>query len=241
MNTLKDDYIIYPKKGKRDKDVPVSGAVFINPAEAKRTIEEVLADGGKRQFLHNSNLVIRSDDQLFFAGPGIGAPAATLILEKLIALGAKRIVLMGWCGGIGSRAKIGDVLVPDCAVSGEGTSRYYNDDSIQYPSRELSENIAVSLARRGITISTGKIWSTDAPYRESKSFLEQLRDNEHVVGVDMEFSALCAVAQCRDLHFTAALIVSDELMGEKWVPGFKDTRFLNSCNIVRKTLIYDKW
>ena len=35
---------------------------------------------------------------LSFAGPFLGAPQAVMGMEKIIALGAKRIWVWGWCG-----------------------------------------------------------------------------------------------------------------------------------------------
>ena len=53
---------------------------------------------------------------------------AALTMEKLIALGARQIILFGWCGAIAPNLHVGDILVPARALSGEGTSRYYGSD-----------------------------------------------------------------------------------------------------------------
>ncbi len=57
--------------------------------------------------------------------PAIGAPYAVAVLEKLIALGAAMVLALGWCGSLQARAPIGAVILPEAAVSGDGTSRYY--------------------------------------------------------------------------------------------------------------------
>ena len=48
----------------------------------------------------------------FIAGPAIGAPMAVMTMEKLIALGARRIFLFGWCGSMRDSLGIGDLLLP---------------------------------------------------------------------------------------------------------------------------------
>ena len=57
--------------------------------------------------------------------PAIGAPYAVAVLEKLIALGAAMVLALGWCGSLQAQAPIGAVILPEAAVSGDGTSRYY--------------------------------------------------------------------------------------------------------------------
>lgn len=223
MNT--NDIVIHPLKTKRDPELPESGIFFVNPAEAKLALATVKDRGGKQCFIHNSNLAVTKDDK-FIAGPAVGAPAATLVLEKLIALGAKRITFMGWCGAVDSRYHIGDIIIPDGAVSGEGTSRYYSDRKESKPSLLITSHLMEILSEKELSWRQGNIWSTDAPYRESRSFLTRLNEKKQVVGVDMEFSALCSVARFRRVDFGAVMLVSDEIGGGKWKPGFKSREFM---------------
>jgi len=50
-------------------------------------------------------------------------------------------------------------------------------------------------------------------------------ERKNVIGVDMEYSAICSVCTFRSIEFAALFLVSDELLGEKWKPGFKDPHF----------------
>ena len=43
---------------------------------------------------------------------------AVMALEKLIALGAKNIIVCGWCGSLSQKLKIGDILLPDATGAG---------------------------------------------------------------------------------------------------------------------------
>ncbi|MEE4240276.1 MAG: hypothetical protein V2I36_02345, partial [Desulfopila sp.] len=127
MLPIEDDSIIHPVKSKKDKELPPVGIFFVTPGEASTAVADVLQDGGERRFLHNSNLAVSRDGGRFVAGPALGAPAAALVMEKLIVLGAQRIILMGWCGAVDPSCSIGDIIVPDRAVVGEGTSKYYGN------------------------------------------------------------------------------------------------------------------
>lgn len=243
MNSLDDDIIIHPVKTRKDSRLPEVGILFVNPGEAKAAVEHVIDRGGKRLFLHNSKLALTGDGQKFVAGPSVGAPFAALIVEKLIALGAKRLVQMGWCGAVSPRLKVGDIIIPDGAVSGEGTSQYYQSEKVEpgiAPSPVLCRTLSAVLMRAELTCRTGKIWSTDAPYRESRKQLQLLMQDDGVVGVDMEFSALCSVASFRGIEFSSVMVVSDELMGERWRPGFKNPVFRENCNKVLQTLVNER-
>lgn len=232
-----DDSIIHPKKGRKDPDLPEMGFLCVNPGEAAKAVNIFLDNGGTNHFLHNSKLAVSEDGSRFIAGPALGAPAATLVLEKLIVLGAKKIVLMGWCGGIDPSYGIGDIVVPKLGVIGEGTSQYYTDADVSMPSAALSESLMRSLQSTFPNLKSGTLWSTDAPYRESRSYLQQLHSNFGVVGVDMEFSALCSVATFREVEFGAVMAVSDELWGESWKPGFRSKNFRQKCDLLLATLI----
>ncbi len=225
MRRTDDDIVIHPVKTSKDQDIPKFGVLFVNPGEANSALAKVVEQGGKRYFLHNSQLAVTADESRFIAGPAVGAPVAALVMEKLIALGANHIVLMGWCGAVDQSYQIGDIVIPTGAVSGEGTSKYYIEDKQPGPSAKTVNFLNTVLLEKNIEWKQGKIWSTDAPYRESRSYLDELNRHRQVVGVDMEFSALCSVANFRSISFGALLLVSDEVWGDSWKPGFKKKMF----------------
>ena len=113
MSTDSDEHIIiHPRRQKKEKTLPENGLLLVNPSEASECLGRLKQSGGTTRFLFNSGMVIADDSLFFAAGPAIGAPMAVLTLEKLIALGAKRVILFGWCGAISPTLKVGDILVP---------------------------------------------------------------------------------------------------------------------------------
>jgi uridine phosphorylase len=218
--------VIHPRRNKREKTLPENGILLVNPSEASECIGRLRDSGGDSRFLFNSGLVVIGEPRYFVAGPAIGAPMAALTLEKLIALGAKRVILFGWCGAISENLQVGDILVTKEARSGEGTSRYYFADAAVGPDTQLCGQVVKVLEKNGLSIHQGCVWSTDAVYREDRRMLKKLRLHEGVDAIDMEFSALCAVAKYRKIQFTAVLVVSDELWGDSWRPGFSKKFFI---------------
>jgi len=229
-----DDIVIHPRKGRKEASIPAHGFLLVNPSEADEWHNRLRAEGARSQFIFHSKLTVATDDSFFVAGPGIGAPMACMIMEKLIALGARRIVLFGWCGAIDCNLKVGDIIVPNFAEVGEGTSQYYSDVSRQVVHQGLLETVAQNLRERGEYVSHDGVWSTDAIFRESRRYLASLNRDKQIGVIDMEFSALCSVAAFRRIEFAGVLIVSDEIWGQSWRPGFTSDAFVTT-----KTRIID--
>jgi uridine phosphorylase len=224
-NHSSDDTIMQPHRAGKEKKIPAVGLFFVNPTEANYAMTKMSAAGGKTRFLFNSSLCIAADQTFFIAGPAVGAPMAVLCLEKLIVLGAKRVILVGWCGALQQTLRVGDVLVSGAALCGEGTSRYYSSDKEPEPSAELTAWLRVTLSRSAVNWQEGRVWSTDAPYRESRILLASLICDHDIAAVDMEYSALCTVALFRGIELAACMLVSDELWQDQWKAGFSNPAF----------------
>lgn len=220
-----DNVVMHPYRGRKEKAIPEVGLLFVNPPEAVSALGKIVAAGGKKRFLFNSSLAVNDKESFFAAGPAVGAPMAVLCLEKLIALGARRIILVGWCGALQPTLEVGNVLLPGQALCGEGTSRYYSSEHEPQPSLSLTASLRAILDRQGMTWQEGRVWSTDAPYRESRDLLARLRQEQDIAAIDMEYSALCTVARFRGVDFAALMLVSDEIWQEQWLPGFVTPAF----------------
>ncbi len=230
---MKDDIIVHPGRGVREKSIPKCGLLLVNPTEARNCSRILLDRGGEQRFLFHSDLVVSPGGDFFVAGPSVGAPMAAMVLEKLIVLGARTVVMAGWCGAIDPAIAIGDTVLGGPAHPGEGTSRYYSNSAVLHPSSVLLENLQTVFDNQ-VPVS---IWSTDAPYRESRRMLTALSEKYGVMAVDMEYSALCAVAAHRRIDFAALFLASDELWKEEWYPGFNGKVFKRKSKAQLKLLM----
>ncbi len=142
---------------------------------------------------------------------GKGAPAAGLVLEQLIALGARHIIAVGTAGGLAPCLEPGDIVVCDRAIRDEGLSYHYLPDA-QYcaPSQVLTERLCAALRADNQRFYTGMSWSTDAPYRETAREVSVYRA-ENTLTVDMEAAGIFAIGQFRDVHVASAFGISDVL------------------------------
>lgn len=173
------------------------------------------------------------DVELALYMSGVGAPLCVGNQEEIYALGAETLVLFGTCGVLDRN--IGDcaVILPTSAMRDEGTSYHYAP-----PSDEIDVNVHHGelfrslMQELNIPCVTGKVWTTDSMYRETREKTARRKD-AGCVCVDMECASVAAVAQFRGkeaLHFFYA---ADNLDSAEW-----DERSLsNFANLEEKDRI----
>jgi uridine phosphorylase len=157
-------------------------------------------------------------------GFGIGAPAATTVLEELVALGVREFVSIGAAGCLQPRCAFGDTVVCSGAIRDEGVSHHYSPTAkFAWPSLPLTARLTEALARDGAVPETGLAWTIDAPYRETVAEARSYQA-EGVVCVEMEAAALFTVGAYRDVDVAAAFVVGDQLLAEdRWTHAFGST------------------
>jgi len=223
--------VVYARKDRKDPTIgPV--AVMVAMETDVALVRRYMGVRGRplRRIMNSSLYKAKHGNQsISIVGPMLGAPHAVMILEKLIVLGAKKILFLGWCGSVQESVQIADLVVPDSAMIGEGTSGYYSSGNVgPRPSKGIVRAIESSLeACCSVPFHKGLVWSTDAPYRETRQKVLLLQ-KEEVLGVDMEISALFAAARFRSVETGALLVVSDELGSLHWKPGFSSSKFKKS-------------
>ncbi len=158
-------------------------------------------------------------------GPALSAPYAVMILERLIALGAKVVLALGWCGSLQRHVNVGSLLLPSAAVGSDGTSPHYLEGRKQpAPHAGLCRLLQARIEAANIPWHNGAVWTTDAFYRETVAQVRR-HQGQGVLGVDLELAALFAVGQFRQVAVAGLLVVSDELAELAWRPGFHTPAF----------------
>lgn len=155
----------------------------------------------------------------------LGAPSVILSLEPLIASGAKEIIIIGYCGSLHPDYRMMDAISISKALSEEGTSRhYFPRKRIFHPSSELKKKLENILETSNLPFLSGSVVSTDAPFRETRSWLKA-KQKRGISLVDMEVSAVFALAQFYGIQAAALLVVSDEIWSGVWKVAFKGPEF----------------
>lgn len=174
-------------------------------------------------YLHRDLFVLNQFDQQIgiSTGFGIGAPAATVAMEQLIATGAERFLIIGTAGAINPDLNIGDLVLCAGAIRDEGVSHHYVEQSpLALPSRELSSKLKTSMEELKLKSREGLTWTIDTPFRETIEEVVTYK-KQGVLTVEMETAALFAVATKRRVQVAAAFTVSDSLADLVWNPQFE--------------------
>lgn len=174
---------------------------------------------------------------LTIVAPAVGAPYAVMVLEKLIALGARMVLALGWCGSLQPHVPVGHLILPTAAVSGEGTSRYYAPgEGDAAPDPGLLALLRGQLPEAAGWCHAGPIWTTDAFYRETPDLIQTLRA-QGLLGVDMEMSALFRVGEFRRVPLAGLLVVSDELATLNWQTGHRPEEFRRGRDLAARLIL----
>jgi len=181
----------------------------------------------------------RCDKGICIAGPFIGAPYATMLLESLIAKGADKIIIIGWCGAVTDKLEVGDIVLPFKAIVDEGISSNYKildkDVPSSTPDLKLMDQLSDHLMSCEVNFKKTTIWTTDAIYRETVNKVAYFR-KLGAQAVEMESSALFSVAEYRKVSIAGLFVVSDSVASKDWSPGFRRKRFKlareNACKSI---------
>jgi len=139
----------------------------------------------------------------------IGGSYAVLIAEQLHAAGARLIIGLTSAGRVLPDLPLPCLLVVTSAIRDEGTSYHYLP-----PSREVACPTAIApllagqLSTTGWEVRSGKVWTTDAPYRETETQLRSWAE-EGVVAVEMQAAALFAFGKASGAAVAMVAIVSN--------------------------------
>ena len=187
-------------------------------------IAKVVAEHGGRAIDHVVSEIGRNPIyELEFDGrrltvvhPGVGAPLAAGFLEELIARGCRAFIACGGAGVLVPDVALGHVVVPTSAVRDEGTSYHYIAPSREVqPTQQAVESIVRTLEHHHVPFVTGKTWTTDGLYRETRGKVDR-RVAEGCLTVEMEAAAFFAVASFRGVSFGQLLYAGDDLSGDRW-------------------------
>lgn len=154
----------------------------------------------------------------------MGAPMAAVVLEVLAGKGAKDFLFCGPCGSLDPVMGIGTIFLPEKAFSEEGTSRHYSPELWFEPDAEYTRVVKAILNTREQRFARGAMVSTDGLFRETLSKINYYR-SQSCRCIDMETSALFAVAQYLQVKICSVNVISDVFFDDAWLNGFSSGEF----------------
>ena len=146
----------------------------------------------------------------------VGAPACIVQYEELFAMGLEKMVVFGTCGALDRSIDDLAIIIPNSAVRDEGTSYHYMKSSREVVvNPKYQDEFIKILKEHDYSYIVGKAWTIDAPYRETRSKVAE-RKNEGCICVDMECSAIAALAKFRNKEIFQFFYAADNLDAAKW-------------------------
>lgn len=146
----------------------------------------------------------------------VGAPAVIAEYEELFAMGVQQMLVFGTCGVLDKKIKDHAIIIPNKAIRDEGTSYHYAEyhEEITVNANTFYQMVDI-LEGMKIPHKTGKVWTTDAIYRETKGKRDR-RKAQGCICVDMEASAIAAFAHFKNRSIAQFFYTADSVADDKW-------------------------
>lgn len=136
----------------------------------------------------------------------------SITTEVMCNAGIQNIIRIGTCGALDEKIKIGDLIVVDKVIRGDGVTPYYVDKNFQtVADKNLTDTLYEAAKGLGVNVERGTTWTTDALLRETREIIEAKR-KEGAIAVDMVSSTLLTICQTYNIKATSILAVSDNVI-----------------------------
>lgn len=178
-----------------DKDAIINPSHFVKPVEGMpktavtcfeyQTFERLvtLLKGEKIAETGNANArfpiykVIYKGSEIALYMTDMGAAGAGGHLEEMFSIGVEKVVVFGACGVLENTIEDCSIIIPDFAVRDEGLSYHYAppSDEIRVNPKYMQE-FTNMLDEVKCPYRIGKVWTTDAFYRETKAKMQKRKE-----------------------------------------------------------------
>lgn len=140
------------------------------------------------------------------------SPDTAITTEILCNAQVKSAIRIGSCGALRDDINIGDIIVIDNALRGDGVTPYYVDKNFKTESdKKLTDALEEVTKLTGLKVHRGKIWTTDALLKETREVVQGAID-QGAIAVDMVTSTFLTICQLYKIPATAIVAVSDNII-----------------------------
>jgi purine-nucleoside phosphorylase len=179
---------------------------------------------------------------------GIGAPN---VLDVVLALGCtpcENIIFIGSDGGLDEKLKIGDIVIPEYSVCGDGSCRYLTDKKLSendcfgekyYPNKEFYEKVISKTENitkeNNVNWHIGKNYSVDTVVAQFAHIDEILDMGCNCI--EMETAALFKSAEICEIKACAVFSVSDNTVLKKSLLSGRSEEEMQYRRYTRKNIL----
>ena len=149
----------------------------------------------------------------------IGAPS---VMDFVLSLGVtkcKNLIFLGSAGSLDEKIKIGDIVIPEYSICGDGASRYLNKNledeflKSKYPSKEFTEKLIDILNKKNVKYHYVPNYSIDTVFAQFYHIDKILELGAKTI--EMETANLFKCNELLKINVTALFCVSDNTLMNK--------------------------
>ncbi len=157
----------------------------------------------------------------------IGSPAAALVVDLCSFLPIRAALLLGMCGGLRRRYKIGEYLVPVASIRGEGTSDFYFPKELPALGNFLMQKAVTEvLEEKKALYHIGITFTTNLRFWEfNDSFVERLKATK-AQAIELECATLFMASYRRKFTLGALLLISDLPLNRQDIKTKQSSQFV---------------
>lgn len=146
---------------------------------------------------------------------GMGTPSLSIVVEELLTLGARQLIRVGTCGGIGKGIRTGELVIATAACPVDGATATYLHGEPYAPAADFTVTRALvdAVEAAGVPHRIGLVASVDVFYNTDPDYAERWR-KRGVLAFEMEAAALFFLAARAGVQAGCVLTVSD-VLGEE--------------------------
>lgn len=174
---------------------------------------------------YGANMRMASADGITIINFGMGSPNAAIIMDLLSAVKPRGCLFLGKCGGISSKTRRGDLILPIAGIRGEGTSNdYFPPEVPALPAFMLQRAVSSTVRDLGHDYWTGTVYTTNRRIWEYDEAFKRYLVSTRAMAVDMETATLFTCGFANHIPTGALLLVSDNPMTPEGVKTAESDR-----------------
>ena len=150
------------------------------------------------------------EEKLSILNFGVGSPLAALVIDLLAFVNPVAILMLGQCGGLRSKHRVGDFFNPVAAIRDEGTSNHYMPPRVPaLASFTVQRAVTIEVEKTSHFYHTGVVHTTNYRMWEFDEEFRETLESEKVSAIEMECATLFSAGFSRNLNVGALLLISD--------------------------------
>ncbi|MBK9212008.1 MAG: AMP nucleosidase [Saprospiraceae bacterium] len=161
-------------------------------------------------FGHGKPMLSATSGNITIINFGMGSANAATMMDLLTAIQPKACLFLGKCGGLKSKNKVGDLILPIGAIRGEGTSNdYFPPEVPAMPAFALQKAISTTIRDYELDYWTGTVYTTNRRVWEHDLKFKEYLKITRAMAIDMETATIFSVGFHNKIPAGALLLVSD--------------------------------